>query len=246
MQLSGNTILITGGGSGIGLGLALRFLENNEVILCGRDAEKLNAAKALHPRFHTIQCDVSHEEERKRLFQTVKKDFPKINVLVNNAGIQRRVDVTTDEPWAETQSELAINLEAPMHLARLFIPYFETRSHACIINVTSGLAFAPMALMPIYCASKAALHSFTLSLRHSLLAKNIEVIEIIPPAVNTDLGGKGLHDFGVPLDEFSDGIFQGLKEGRTEIAYGTSLKSSRASREEKDQIFRAMNSSSRV
>jgi uncharacterized oxidoreductase len=107
--------------------------------------------------------------------------------------------------------------------------------------VTSGLSFAPLANVPVYSATKAALHSFTLSLRHQLSTTPIEVIELIPPAVNTDLGGPGLHTFGVPLDEFADAVMAGLAKGEREIAYGTAEKSSRASREGLDEIFLRMN-----
>src|SRR6185312_15994897 len=147
-------------------------------------------------------------------------EFPNLNVLVNNAGIQRRdfnFTQTGPEPWPRTHEELAINLEAPIHLTELFVPHFKKQNDPVIINVTSGLAFVPIVAMPLYCATKAALHSFTLSLRHQLApggiasrevaSGGIKVIEIIPPAVNTDLGGPGLHTFGVPLNEFADSVF---------------------------------------
>jgi uncharacterized oxidoreductase len=124
----------------------------------------------------------------------------------------------------------------------LFLPHLRRQPRAAILNVSSGLAFAPIAAMPIYCASKAALHSFTLSLRQQLSSSSVEVIEIIPPAVNTDLGGPGLHTFGEPLDEFADDIFARLGGNELEIAYGTAAKASRASRDELDQAFAAMNS----
>jgi len=160
---------------------------------------------------------------------------------VNNAGIQRRVRLSDDEDWNETHTELAINLEAPIHLSRLFIPHLLKKPRAAIANVTSGLSFVPLASVPIYCATKAALHSFTLSLRHQLAGTSIEVIEIIPPAVDTDLGGPGLHTFGVPLDEFADGAWAGLERGEIEIPFGFAAQASRASRAELDQTFARMN-----
>lgn len=117
----------------------------------------------------------------------------------------------------------------------LFAPLFAEKEKATIINVTSGLAFTPAMFAPVYSATKAAIHSFTMSLRHQLTDSSIEVIEVVPPAVNTDLGGAGLHSQGVPLDAFADGIFKGLKEGQKEIGYGTSAKAMRMSRDEIDE-----------
>jgi uncharacterized oxidoreductase len=242
MKLSGNTILITGGASGIGLAFAERFLAaGSEVIVCGRREERLLEVKEKFPRLHTRVCDVSEESERVDLCEWATGEFPQLNVLINNAGVQRRLNLQESEKWAETRSEIAINFEGPLHLTRLFIPHLKKQANAAILNVTSGLSFAPLANVPVYCATKAALHSFTLSLRHQLSKTSIEVVEIIPPAVDTDLGGVGLHTFGVKLDEFADAMFEGLKKGEAEIAYGSAAQSSRASRDELDEISRRMN-----
>ncbi|HEY0429319.1 MAG TPA: SDR family NAD(P)-dependent oxidoreductase [Pyrinomonadaceae bacterium] len=245
MNFSGNTILITGGASGIGFAFAERFLAaGNEVIVCGRREEKLREAQEKHPRLHARVCDVAEEAERIALFEWTTSEFPNLNVLVNNAGIQRRVKLTESEDWQKTRREIAINLDAPIHLSRLFVPHLAARENPSILNVTSGLSFVPLANVPVYCATKAALHSFTLSLRFQLQETPIEVIEIIPPAVDTDLGGVGLHTFGANLDEFADAVFERLKQGEKEIAYGTAEKSSRATREELDGIFKFMNQNS--
>lgn len=242
MKTDSNTILITGGASGIGLAFAERFLAaNNEVIICGRRADKLQEAKEKHPQIHTRVCDVAEESEREDLFTWAAAEFPNLNVLVNNAGIQRRVNLTENENWQRTRTEIAINFDAPIHLSRLFIPHLRKQKTAAIINVTSGLSFAPLADVPIYSATKAAFHSFTLSLRHQLRDAPIKVIEIAPPAVDTDLGGVGLHTFGVNLDEFADAVFARLADGETEIAYGSAEKASRASRQEQDEIFNFLN-----
>jgi uncharacterized oxidoreductase len=143
--------------------------------------------------------------------------------------------------WAPTHEEIAINLEAPVHLCGLFLPHLLQQERPAILNVTSGLAFAPMASAPFYSATKAALHSFTLSLRHQLAGTPVQVIEIIPPAVNTDLGGVGLHTFGVAVEEFVNAVAMGLREGEPEIAYGYSQRASQASRPELDEIFQRMN-----
>jgi len=242
MDLATNTVLITGGASGIGLALAERFLAaGSEVIVCGRRAEKLREAEARHPRLQTRVCDVGEEAQRRALLDWAVAEHPALNVLINNAGIQRRVDLLQPEEWESSQSEIAINLEAPVHLAALFIPHLLAQARPAIVNVTSGLAFAPLARVPIYCATKAALHSFTLSLRHQLAGTPIQVIEIIPPAVDTDLGGPGLHTFGVPLDEFADATVARLAQGDLEIPYGFAEQSSRASRQQIDAMFQRMN-----
>lgn len=243
MELSGNTVLITGGASGIGLAFAERFLAaGSEVIICGRREDKLQEAKEKYPQLlHARVCDVGEEAERIALFDWAIDEFPRLNVLVNNAGIQRRVNLAESEDWQRTRSEIAINFEAPVHLSRLFISHLLGQQRPAIINVTSGLSFVPLANVPVYCATKAALHSFTLSLREQLTDTPITVIEVAPPAVDTDLGGVGLHTFGVPLDEFADAVFARLPQDELEIAYGTAEKASRASREEIDEIFKYMN-----
>lgn len=242
MNLSSNTILITGGASGIGLAFAERFLKKgSEVIICGRRADKLREAKEKNAQFHTRVCDIADGSERIELFEWATQNFPNLNVLVNNAGIQRRVALTESEDWAQTQTEIAINFEAPIHLSRLFIPHLLKQKNPVIINVSSGLSFAPLANVPVYSATKAALHSYTLSLRHQLSDTPIEVVEVAPPAVNTDLGGVGLHTFGADLNEFADAVFERLATDEKEIAYGTAEKASRASREELNQIFDFMN-----
>jgi len=239
-----SNVLITGGASGIGWALAERFLQaGSQVTICGRRADKLQAAQQQYPQLRVRPCDVGQASERIALRDWVRDECPDINVLINNAGIQRRMQLTNSpDEWSESQQEIAINLEAPLHLSTLFIPHLRQKPAAAIINVTSGLAFVPGSFAPIYSATKAALHSFTMSLRHQLANTSIEVIELVPPAVNTDLGGAGLHTFGVPVGDFADAMMSGLDAGAQEIGYGTSEKNRMASRQEIDEIFRQMNS----
>ncbi|HEX2639173.1 MAG TPA: SDR family oxidoreductase, partial [Pyrinomonadaceae bacterium] len=184
LNLSGNTILITGGASGIGLAMAERFsARDNNVIICGRREDKLREAAEQVPGLKWRVCDVADPAEREDLGKWAVSEFPELNVLVNNAGIQRRVDLTEPENWQVTESEIAINLDAPIHFSGLLYPHLAHRPAAAILNVTSGLSFVPLANVPVYCATKAALHSFTLSLRYQLAETNVEVIEVIPPAV---------------------------------------------------------------
>ncbi|MFB1099260.1 SDR family oxidoreductase [Terribacillus sp. JSM ZJ617] len=243
MDLKGNKILITGGASGIGFAFAERFLQaGNEMIVCGRRESKLQEARDKHPELITRVSDVTVESERTALFEWIKQEHPDVNVLVNNAGIQQRFNVLETNAvndWAYFNQEISANVEAPFHLSMLFAPFFASSGKkAAIINVTSGLAFTPMAIAPIYSATKAALHSFTMSLRLQLAETEVEVIEVAPPAVNTDLGGAGIHTFGEPVDAFAEGIFKGLAEGKEEIGYGTSAKALRMSRDEIDEAVK--------
>jgi uncharacterized oxidoreductase len=242
MKHSNNTILITGGATGIGLALAVRFLKNgNEVIVCGRRQERLDEAKKGYPGLHIRHCDVSHEFERVQFFNAITRDFPKLNVLLNNAGISGFHNLDTTASWPEERHMIATNLEGTIHLSQLFASNLSKQDAPAIFVTTSGLAHVPRANFPIYCATKAALHSFALSLRHQLKPLKIEVIEICPPHVDTDLGAPGRNKAGIPVDEFADGVMAELEKGTLEITYGTSAKWANASRVEKSEIFKLVN-----
>ncbi len=243
MRMTGNTILVTGGGSGIGLALARRYAaRGNRVVISGRRAEALAAAKRDMPALETLRGDVSSEAGRVALMEEVIARFPALNVLVNNAGIQNRpAPLLQPQDWSAHRAELATNLDAPLHLTMLLLPHLAKAPFGAIVNVTSGLAFAPIAFMPTYCLTKAALHSFTLSLRHQLKDTTLDVVEIVPPAVNTHLGGPGLHTFGADLDAFADSIFARLENSETEIGYETSEARRLASRQELDAYFAQSN-----
>jgi uncharacterized oxidoreductase len=239
MQLSNNKILITGGASGIGRGLTERFLkEKNIVIVCGRRAAPLNELADQYPGLITRTCDLEQSAEREALFAWIQNEHPDLNVLVNNAGIQNWMSVNDKDFFQRAQQEIAINIEAPLHLTSLFIrlPSLKT-----IMNTSSGLSFIPLTKVPVYSATKAFFHSFTLSLRHQLAASGIEVIEIIPPALNTDLGGKGIHDAHPPVSDFIAAIFTQLQEGKTELTFGFSEAISKAGPEQLHQAFERMN-----
>jgi uncharacterized oxidoreductase len=243
MDLAGHTVLVTGGASGIGSAIAARFLAaGSEVIICGRRKDKLHEAQSKHPKLRTHVCDVEHPSGRVALCEWAVREFPKLDVLVNNAGIQQRPTLADEPEWEHVHREIAINFDAPVHLTILFIPHLRKQERPAIINVTSGLAFLPRAEVPVYCATKAAMHSFTQSLRFQLRETPIKVVEIVPPAVDTDLGGPGLHTWGVPLDEFADAAFAKLEtDDDREIAYQFSAQASRASRQELDEMFVRMN-----
>jgi len=239
MKLSGNKILITGGATGIGSGLMQRFIqENNTVIICGRRESTLKEATQKFPTVITRACDLSIAGERENLFNWIAKEHNDLNVLVNNAGIQQWMSITNDDFFQRAKDEIAINIEAPLHLISLFL---DLKALNTVINVTSGLAFAPLAKVPVYCASKAFLHSFSLSLRYMLSSKNIEVIELIPPALNTDLGGKGIHDEFPPIQGFIESTFEQIMAGKSAISWGFSEAMLKSGPEELQKAFTRMN-----
>jgi uncharacterized oxidoreductase len=242
MKTSGNTILITGGGTGIGLALAVRFLQQgNEVIICGRRLEKLNEAQRQYPQLHIYQCDLSQESARHDLFEKVTHDFPKLNVLMNNAGVSLPTRLDRPESWPQAQQQLQTNLAATIHLTQLFAQHLSRQSAPVVFVTTSGLAYIPRAAAPVYCATKAALHSYALTLRHQLKSQEIEVIEICPPHVDTDLGGPGINKAGIRLDTFADAVMDELRKGTVEITYWYSTKAANASRRERDELFKTLN-----
>jgi uncharacterized oxidoreductase len=239
MQLSGNKILITGGASGIGLGLTERFIkENNTVIVCGRRESALKQVKEKFPDLIYRVCDLSSEAERVHLFNWISENHSDLNVLVNNAGIQNWMKITDENFYERSNEEIITNIIAPLHLATLFT---KLESLKTIINVTSGLAFIPLAKVPVYSATKAFMRSFTLSLRHNLRDKGIEVIEMIPPALNTDLGGKGIHDGQPEVSDFIDSVFTQLKNGNNELTFGMSADRAKSNNETTREYFNRMN-----
>jgi len=239
MNLSNNKILITGGASGIGLGLTERFLqENNTVIICGRREIALKEVKDKFPSVIIKVSDLSVETDRIELFNWISEYHSDLNVLVNNAGIQNWMNLSDQDFYNKATEEININVIAPIHLTTQFINLKELNT---IINVTSGLAFVQLSKVPIYCATKSFFHSFTLSLRHLLKSKNIEVIEMIPPALNTDLGGKGLHDGQPAVSAFVDAVFQQLKEGKSDLTFGFSEVMANANPEIIRDTFHKMN-----
>lgn len=227
MKLTDNTILITGGATGIGLELAKKFIANgNTVIVCGRRDSKLKEAKALLPQLITKQCDISKIDERSALFNFCREQFPAINILVNNAGIQREIDFRKGEAaYLNGDNEIIINLEASFHLSALFIPHFMKQKESAVINVSSGLGIVPLAIVPVYSATKAALHSFSISLRKQLAATTVKVFEILPPIVDTDLDRgardqRGQTNKGISAEKVATESFNAIANDKFEIAIG--------------------------
>lgn len=188
MNVKGNTILLTGGSTGIGLALAQALSERgNTVIITGRDQAKLDAAKAATPALHIVRSDVSKLEEIDALFTQVTREHPALNVLINNAGVMRLLNVHKELASEDFTREIDINLKGPMLMVQRFLPHLKAQPSAAIVNVSSGLAFVPVPTSPVYCATKAAMHSYTLSLRVQLKNTNVKVFELAPPATETGL-----------------------------------------------------------
>ncbi len=243
MITKGNTILITGGTSGIGLGFAKKFLElNNKVIICGRREDRLNKIRNEFKEIETIVCDIRDEKQRTQLAEQVLKDFPQTNVLINNAGIQLLSDLTHELSMERVNREVGINLIAPVHLTSLFAQHLVNQKEAAIINISSGLAFVPIAPVSIYCATKAAIHSITLSLRHQLKSTNVKVFEIAPPSVDTELGADRRKDKlsthgGITVDEFIAEAMGYLENDVLESAVGAAKNM----REKREAMFSMIN-----
>ena len=188
MKLEKRTILITGGTSGIGFELARQLSQRgNTVIVTGRDQDKLNTTKLALPGVHTYKSDVSDPAAIAVLHDLVLTQFPTLDTLINNAGIMRNLNLNQARDLNDVTREIEINLSGPVRIIQQFLPHLKTREKALIVNVSSGLAFIPMPISPIYCATKAAIHSFTQSLRVQLEGTSVTVIELAPPGVETPL-----------------------------------------------------------
>tara|TARA_Y100000766_G_C18833354_1_gene569220 strand:- start:193 stop:936 length:744 start_codon:yes stop_codon:yes gene_type:complete len=216
MQTNGNTILITGGGSGIGRELAHKWHDlGNTVIVAGRTQASLDETAAGHANIHTMIVDVGDADDLARFAKKVVEVHPAINVLVNNAGIMRFEDITEERELGDAEATIATNLLGPIRLIDGLIEHLKAQENAAIINVTSGLAFVPMPRTATYSATKAAMHSYTVSLRAKLEGK-IEVIELAPPAVQTELTpGQSTREGYMPLDEFIEETMLGFTAEET-------------------------------
>ena len=217
MNLTGNTILITGGGSGIGRGLAesLHAL-GNQVIVAGRRKHALDETTAANPGMKSLPLDIENPEAIREFAAKAAAEFPSLNVLINNAGIMRAEKLLAQQPdLADAEAIVTTNLLGPIRLTSALLPHLEKQPSAAIINVSSGLAFLPLALTPTYCATKAAIHSYTLSLRYQLRNTGIEVLELIPPYVQTDLMSGAADPRAMPLKEFIAEVMEILKQQPT-------------------------------
>jgi uncharacterized oxidoreductase len=208
MNTTGNTILITGGGSGIGRGLAEAFHKlGNHVIIAGRRKQVLDEAVAANPGMSSAVLDIENAASIRAFATKLIADFPALNVVLHNAGIMRPENLLAQpEDLTDAEAMITTNLLGPIRLTAALLPHLQKQSHAAVITETSGLAFIPLAMAPTYNATKAAIHSYTQSLRYQLKSTNVQVIEIIPPYVQTELMGssQASDPRAMPLKDFID------------------------------------------
>ncbi len=246
MNTNGNAVLITGGATGLGYALARKFVDlGNEVAICGRRQNRLDEARSQLPGIITRRCDISRESDRASLYDWIVSDNREMNILVNNAGIQRPIDFRKGvADLQDNEDEIDINLKSQIYLAAMFIPFLMRKRASAIINISSGLGFAPMARFPVYSATKAAMHSFSISLRLQLRDTPVRVFEAIPPTIyDAELKGKKMEksDWSISSSEMADAIIDGIKNDRYEIYAGQSADLANASREGLDKAFQNMN-----
>lgn len=247
MKTSDNTVLITGGATGIGFAIAQKLLENgNTVIVCGRRGDRLAEAKSKLPSMHTRVADIANPKDRIELRDWVISNFPGLNIVVNNAGIQKTFFLKQENTTEAITEEVTTNLISPIHLANLFVPHLAKQREAAIVNMTSGLAYIPQAITPVYCATKAALHSFTLSARHQLKDTSIKVFEIAPPIVDTELGQESSHTerevAGISPSQAANETILALQNDQYEYAIGMAQNLYRAAHSDKaDMVFNQVN-----
>src|SRR6202795_964902 len=227
MKLTSNTILITGGGSGIGYELTKQLTAlGNTILITGREQAKMDRAKATFPKAHTFRSDVSDPKAIASLYEEVTRQFPDLNILINNAGIMRKINVHAKGGSLEDITrEIEINLSGPIRMVKQFLPHLKTKSNAAIMNVSSSLAFVPLPISPVYCATKAGLHSFTESLRVQLQNTKVKVFDLTPPAIQTELlGDFDLEDLkGASIMKVEDMVkvaVKGIQTDRFEIRPG--------------------------
>lgn len=243
MNTSGNTILITGGTSGIGLAFATHFIkEGNTVIICGRRAHRLAQIQQEYPGIITKVCDIANTAQREELCSWAIHNYSALNILINNAGIQLVTDLTKPLNLAFVRDEVETNFIAPVHLTSLLAEHLKIQKEAAIINISSGLAFVPIAFMPVYCATKAAIHSLTLSTRYQFKDTSVKVFEIVPPSTDTELGHQRRADKtqthgGLPVNEFLTEAMEAIKNNTLEAPIADS-KNLYAKRE---QLFHVIN-----
>jgi len=213
MNITGNTILITGGVSGIGRGLAEELHKlGNQIIIAGRRKNALDETTVAHLGMKSLTLDIEDPVDIRAFAAQAAAEFPTLNVLINNAGIMRPENLLAQQSdLADSEATITTNLLGPIRLTAALLPHLQRQPHAAIVNVSSGLAFLPLALTPTYCATKAAIHSYTESLRYQLRATQIEVLELIPPYVATHLMDGADDPRAMPLNQFIAEVMQILK-----------------------------------
>lgn len=245
MKLIGRTVLITGGTSGIGLELAAQLLaRDNVVIVTGRDDKGIDAAKSRHPGLHAFKSDVGDADGIRRLHADVTARFPELDTLVNNAGIIRNLKLAEERSLEDVTREVDIDLSGPIRMVQQFLPHLQRRSDALIVMVSSGIAFVPFSIAPVYSAAKAGVRAYTRCLRTQLADSGVRVVEIAPPGTATPLmkpefpnmDGSG----DMPVDKLVGQLITGVEAGKTDIRPGLSKVLNIAGRVAPDLVFNQM------
>lgn len=246
MKMSGRSILITGGTSGIGLELARQLIDcGNTVLVTGRDNGRLEAARKAVPGLHVFQSDVGDIASIKLLYETVSSKFPGLNTLVNNAGTMRNIKLNQNHRLSDLTTEIDGNLKGPIWMVQTFLPLLQNHRDSLIVNVSSGLAFIPFPASPIYSASKAALHAYTQCLRAQLDGTGVSVVELAPPGTETPLfRGEFAEEMkgekGMKVTVLVQRAIAGLEAGKDEIRPGVSNVLKIASRVAPHFMFKQM------
>ncbi|GAB4070247.1 SDR family oxidoreductase [Ancylobacter sonchi] len=249
MDISGNTILITGGNAGIGRALAEALhREGNKVIITGRRREALEETVAANPGMAYEVLDISDAQAIAAFAGTVAATYPALNVVINNAGIMVAEDLTAEPvDLAVPEAIIATNLLGPIRLAAALLPHLKRQPSATLMTVSSGLAFVPLVATPTYNATKAAIHSWSQSLRAQLAGTSVDVIEIVPPAVATDLmPGHAQNPNSMPLDAFiteTVALLKAYPQGPEICVERVGFLRGAEARGEYDQVFAALNGS---
>jgi short-subunit dehydrogenase involved in D-alanine esterification of teichoic acids len=219
MNLGDNTILVTGGGSGIGLALAKAFAlhSSNTVIVCGRNAQKLETVRKDNPAIVFFPCDIASDQDQLRLTEAIIQKYPNINILINNAGIQHNYNFSDKRSHADLiEEEVNINFIAHVKLTDRLLPVLLQQPRSAIVNITSALAVIPKQSAPIYCATKAAMHNFTKALRYQLENTTVKVFEIIPTLVDTEMT-KGRGRGKITPEALAAEALRGIESNKYEI-----------------------------
>jgi len=222
MNLDKNTVLITGGSSGIGLELSKVLIQKgNKVIICGKSKEKLEAAKKLEPNLIIYQCNLSNQQECFDLAKIIIDNHPELNILINNAAIVNKIDfIKKDNAIELAEKEYQTNLIAPIHLIKLLYDTINANESPAIINITTGLIYAPRVIYPFYNSSKSALHSFTQTLRIRLKNERTKVVEVMFPAVSTPWHNGNPPKIAISVEQAVRQMIKGLEKGKQEIRIG--------------------------
>ncbi len=243
MELKGKKALVTGGGSGIGLAISNALAQHGvKVIICGRNLNKLEKAKQENANLEIEQCDVTNTDQIKNLVDTINNKYDGIDILINNAGIFEEVNYKgAIDSFAGQEREIDIDFTGPIRMIHYFLHMLKSKSESAVVNVSSGLAFVPLALAPVYCATKAGLHSWTRSFRHQMDKTSVKVFELMPPLVETEMVGKFKDQKMMKPEKLAQDFIKGVQNNKFEITPGQSSQLRMMSRFAPGFIFKAIN-----